>query len=135
MKKVISFAILKIRGRKIMENFSWYTARSINSKKKESDHRSEYEKDRCKVVHSYSFRRLQGKIQVVSGTESDFHRNRLTHSIEVASIAKSIYCNIRERRRLNPSESLTSFFEQQDKNDIESLLFTIGLLHDIGHLR
>ncbi|WP_019216550.1 hypothetical protein [Legionella tunisiensis] len=99
-----------------MENVDWYAERIIKSKAKELDHRSEYEKDRCKVVHSYSFRRLQGKIQVVSGTESDFHRNRLTHSIEVASIAKSIYCNIQERRRhKSGDESLTRFLSSKIK--------------------
>ncbi|MDP3267863.1 MAG: anti-phage deoxyguanosine triphosphatase [Legionella sp.] len=117
-----------------MEHDDWCINRLKNRTRKAHDHRSAYEKDRCKVVHSYAFRRLQGKIQVVSGIESDFHRNRLTHSIEVASIAKSIYCNIRERRRHNTSdEPLQLFFEHQDKSDIESLLFTIGLLHDIGH--
>jgi len=116
-----------------MENKDWYTKRIDPSLKKDLDHRSEYEKDRCKVVHSYVFRRLQGKIQVVSGTESDFHRNRLTHSIEVASIAKSIYCNIRDRHKNSNDEVINSFFQQQDNSDIESLLFTIGLLHDIGH--
>ncbi|WP_133138551.1 anti-phage deoxyguanosine triphosphatase [Legionella genomosp. 1] len=117
-----------------MEKDDWYIHRLKKREEKENDHRSPFETDRCKVIHSYAFRRLQGKIQVVSGLESDFHRNRLTHSIEVASIAKSIYCNIRERRRNNSNdEPLRLFFEQQDKNDIENLLFTIGLLHDIGH--
>lgn len=116
----------------IMDNKEWYTMRIEKHAPKDEDHRSAYEIDACKVVHSYAFRRLQGKIQVVSGTESDFHRNRLTHSIEVASIAKSIYCNIK-RRHSNKSGELDLFFNNKDNDDIQSLLFTIGLLHDIGH--
>jgi len=117
-----------------MDNDDWCTKRLLTRSRRIDDYRSEYEKDGCKVVHSYAFRRLQGKIQVVSGVESDFHRNRLTHSIEVASIAKSIYCNIRDRRKdKSNDESISQFFEQQDEQDIENLLFTVGLLHDIGH--
>lgn len=122
----------------------WYTKRIGETTKKEFDHRSQYEKDGCKIIHSYPFRRLQGKIQVVSGNESDFHRNRLTHSIEVASIAKSIYRNNNEKitkyrkykkqhHKKYDNNDIEEFFEKQNKSDIESLLFTIGLIHDIGH--
>ncbi|GAN31414.1 hypothetical protein [Legionella pneumophila] len=91
-----------------MDSNQWHTGRIQDNllkeakrrKKKVDDHRSEYEIDRCKVIHSYTFRRLQGKIQIVSGRESDFHRNRLTHSLEVASIAQNIYNNIRFRRAI-----------------------------------
>jgi dGTPase len=52
--------------------------------------RSPWRRDYARLIHSASFRRLQGKTQVFPGHESDFFRNRLTHSLEVAQIAKSI---------------------------------------------
>ncbi|HAT8829821.1 TPA: anti-phage deoxyguanosine triphosphatase [Legionella pneumophila] len=111
-------------------NKKWYESRITPEPKKKFDHRSAYEKDRCKVIHSYSFRRLQGKIQIVSGKESDFHRNRLTHSIEVASIAKNIFDNI--LYRIKKKKEILNFLESEQRN-IEPLLYSIGLLHDIGH--
>ena len=55
-----------------------------------TDYRSEYSRDYARVLHSPSFRRLQNKTQLFPGQESDFFRNRLTHSLEVSQIAKSI---------------------------------------------
>ena len=57
-------------------------------------------RDYARLIHSPSFRRLQGKTQVFPGHQSDFYRNRLTHSLEVAQIAKSIAI------RLNATEKL-----------------------------
>lgn len=100
-----------------MDSNQWHTGRIQDNllkeakrrKKKVDDHRSEYEMDRCKVIHSYTFRRLQGKIQIVSGRESDFHRNRLTHSLEVASIAQNIYNNIRFRNKNSKIQEINDF--------------------------
>lgn len=63
---------------------------SQNSKKHDSNYRTEFHRDYARLIHSAAFRRLQGKTQLFPGIESDFFRNRLTHSIEVAQIAKSI---------------------------------------------
>lgn len=52
--------------------------------------RSPYRRDYARLIHSPAFRRLQGKTQLFPGHESDFFRNRLTHSLEVAQIAKGI---------------------------------------------
>lgn len=52
--------------------------------------RSAYRKDYARLLHAPSFRRLQGKTQLFPGSESDFFRNRLTHSLEVAQIAAGI---------------------------------------------
>ncbi len=80
----------------------------------ESTHpyRSIYQRDRERIVHSTSFRRLLGKTQVLVGRINDHHRNRLTHSLEVAQISRTI------ARRLRLHEDLTE---------------AIALAHDIGH--
>src|ERR1700721_2172965 len=54
------------------------------------DYRSPFRRDYARVVHTPAFRRLQRKTQLFPGDESDFFRNRMTHSLEVAQIAKSI---------------------------------------------
>ena len=61
-----------------------------------SDLRSEFEKDYHRIIGSASFRRLQDKTQVFPLDKSDFIRTRLTHSLEVSSLAKSLGQNIGE---------------------------------------
>jgi dGTPase len=85
-------------------------------------YRSDFTRDYGRVIHSASFRRLQGKTQVFPGHESDFFRNRLTHSLEVAQIAQGIAA------RLNYELPLF----QANKID-ERLCATAALLHDLGH--
>lgn len=87
--------------------------------------RSGYVRDRARVIHSAAFRRLQAKTQVLGIGEGDFHRTRLTHSMEAAQISRGIV------RSLQQSNDREAPWQQwlPDPNLIE----TIALAHDIGH--
>ena len=78
----------------------------------ESDFRSPYARDRDRIIHSESFRHLEYKTQVFLNQEGDFFRTRLTHSIEVSQVARSISSQL----GLN-----------------ENLAEAIALSHDLGH--
>ena len=66
-----------------------YRVNSMTSKVKERD-RNEFERDYARVLYSSSFRRLQGKMQLLGIKNTNFFRNRLTHSLEVAQIARGV---------------------------------------------
>jgi len=61
------------------------------------DVRVPYQRDLGRIVHSSSFRRLQTKTQVMGAGEGDFHRTRLTHSLEVGQIGRGIVWNLSEK--------------------------------------
>lgn len=79
---------------------------------KTTPYRNEFERDRDRIIHSNAFKRLQYKTQVFVNHEGDHYRNRLTHSIEVSSIARSL-C-----KALGLSEDLAE---------------SVALAHDLGH--
>ena len=94
-----------------------YAIKSINSKGrifKESENliRSPYQRDRDRIIHSSSFRRLKHKTQVFVNTEGDHYRTRLTHSMEVSQIARTLARSL----LLN-----------------EDLCEALSLSHDLGH--
>jgi len=88
------------------------------------DHRDPYERDRTRVIHCPAFRRLQRKTQILGTDEGDFHRTRLTHSLEVASIGSSIVRSLIINQQDNVLASLLP---------TDDLIHVICLLHDIGH--
>jgi len=94
-----------------------YAIKSINSKgriynENENSIRSPYQRDRDRIIHSSSFRRLKHKTQVFVNTEGDHYRTRLTHSMEVSQIARTL------ARVLGLNEDLSE---------------TLSLSHDLGH--
>lgn len=91
----------------------------------QGEYRTNFEIDKARLIHSEAFRRLQAKTQVLQTTESDFHRTRLTHSIEVAQIGHSIV-NFTQKKF---AEILNQYKIEIDQNVIEA----ICLAHDIGH--
>lgn len=93
-----SYAVKKSTGREYSE--------------KEDPFRSPFERDRQRIIHSKAFRRLSGKTQVFVATFGDHYRDRLSHTLEVAQIARDI------ARRLHVNEDLAE---------------AIALAHDLGH--
>ena len=98
MNNYKKIGIIRTRGRLINEANSPY--------------RSPFQRDRDRIIHSGAFRRLKHKTQVFVNTEGDHYRTRITHSIEVAQIARTI------SRYLNLNDDLTE---------------TLSLAHDLGH--
>ncbi|MGO8042913.1 dGTP triphosphohydrolase [Rhizobium johnstonii] len=86
--------------------------------------RSGWRRDIARLIHCPAFRRLQGKTQVFPEGDSDFFRNRLTHSLEVAQIAKSFAI------RLN---STSEYFQPEDQKIIPEIVEFAALAHDLGH--
>lgn len=95
-----------------------------------ADLRSEFEKDYHRIIGSASFRRLQDKTQVFPLDQSDFIRTRLTHSLEVSSLAKSLGQNISEYILTTRKDA---GFKSSMKEDVCSILQCAGLIHDIGN--
>ena len=98
------------------ERLSPLAARSYPAQRErsepDSDHRTPFQRDRDRIVHSKAFRRLKHKTQVFIAPEGDHYRTRLTHTLEACGIAR----NVARALRLN-----------------EDLTEAIGLGHDLGH--
>lgn len=98
----------------LLAPYAMHSANSAGRVHEERSHpyRGPFQRDRDRIVHSSAYRRLAHKTQVFTGHLGDYHRSRLTHTLEVASIARTI------GRVLGLNEDL-----------IEAL----ALMHDIGH--
>ena len=98
----------------ILAPYAMHSAQSKGRKHPEALHsyRGPYQRDRDRVVHSAAYRRLSAKTQVFTGELGDYHRTRLTHTHEVASVA----------RTLGRALALN-----------EDLIETLALVHDLGH--
>jgi dGTPase len=92
--------------------YAVWESRGRSNEQPDSDDRSPWQRDRDRVVHCSAFRKLQYKTQVFVTREGDFYRTRLTHSLEVAQVARSI------ARALGLDEDLTE---------------CLALAHDLGH--
>jgi len=88
------------------------TSRGRAFPEKQHPYRSDFERDRDRIIHCSAFRRLEGKAQVFTPGLDDYYRTRLTHSIEVAQIGRTM------AKELELNESLTE---------------AICLAHDLGH--
>lgn len=98
----------------LLAPYAMHGMRSAGRRHPEPEHgyRGPFQRDRDRILHSSAFRRLSGKMQVFTGDHGDYHRTRLTHTMEVASVARTV------GRALLLNEDL-----------IEAL----ALLHDLGH--
>lgn len=96
-----------------------------NEPSRPSDDRDEYQRDRARVIHSAAFRRLQAKTQVMGVGEGDFHRTRLTHSIEAAQIGEGLLDAL--RRQYPADTDVHKWLPSKE------LLSGACLAHDLGH--
>lgn len=92
--------------------------------KKPFDARSPGDIDYGRVVHSASFRRLQGKTQILNLGDSDFYRTRLTHSLEVAQIAAGLATQLKHNLPDHPAIAIIPE---------KSMMHAIACTHDLGH--
>ncbi len=100
--------------KKELESFAMKSGDSRGRRHKENEHayRSCYQRDRDRIIHSIAFRRLEYKTQVFVNHEGDDYRTRLTHTLEVSQIARTI------AKALRLNEELTE---------------AVSLAHDLGH--
>lgn len=101
---------------------AWHARHDDEHKLRRDDHRTPYQRDRARILHSAAFRRLQAKTQVHGASANDFHRTRLTHSLEAAQLGTGIVAQIKKKQP-----------EFRDYLPSDSLIDSLCLAHDIGH--
>lgn len=102
---------------------AWLDRFQQQSSQREGDHRTPFQRDKARILHSAAFRRLQAKTQVLGVGMSDFYRTRLTHSLEASQIGQGIAAQLRSK-----FPQLTSDLGLND-----TLIEALCLSHDIGH--
>ena len=105
---------MEFREKQMLSPYAVCSADSIGRERpeEECDMRTAFQRDRDRILHSKAFRRLKDKTQVFLAPQGDHYRNRLTHTLEVSQIARTIA----KALRLN-----------------EDLVEAIALGHDLGH--
>lgn len=101
-----------------------WSERPQHDNKHDNDAREPFDIDYARIVHSGSFRRLQGKTQILNIGDGDFYRTRLTHSLEVAQIAGGVTQQLDVTYRDHPAHASLP---------PRSLIQTAGFGHDLGH--
>ena len=105
---------------------SYWKAR-YNDSTANDDYRTPWYRDYGRVVHSASFRRLQAKTQILGVGEGDFHRTRLTHTLEVSQIGESIRNKLHHDYCKNDNDEIRKWLPDS------ALIRAICLTHDLGH--
>lgn len=105
-------------------NMMWQQRRQDEPNNRPQDHRSPWQRDKARILHSAAFRRLQAKTQIMGVGQNDFYRTRLTHSLEAAQIGSALTAQLRIR-------SQDPVFAALLPDD--SLIEALCLAHDIGH--
>ena len=102
------------RERTILAPYAFHSEKTAGRRFPEPAHpyRSPFQRDRDRIVHCAAYRRLSEKMQVFTAEFGTYHRTRLTHTLEVVSVARTL------ARTLDLNEDLAE---------------AVGLLHDIGH--
>ena len=105
---------LEQQEEKTLAPYAQLSSRSAGRRNAEDEHpyRTSYQRDRDRIIHSSAFRRLEYKTQVFVNHEGDYYRTRITHTLEVAQIARTI------ARALDLNSDLTE---------------AVALAHDLGH--
>lgn len=108
----------------VIKGNEFYTQFDVETFEERSSpgYRTHFQQDRDRIVHTSAFRRMQAKTQIFKSGEYDFYRTRLTHSLEVAQIGRSICSYLRGNSKLTPTYHLD-----------EDLIEACCLAHDIGH--
>ncbi len=105
---------IEARERALLAPYAMHGAQSAGREHAEPEHpyRGPFQRDRDRIIHSAAYRRLSAKTQVFTGELGDYHRTRLTHTLEVASVSRTI------GRALALNEDLVE---------------AMALVHDLGH--
>lgn len=108
------FETIERRESLLLAPYATHSSQSKGRKYQErtQSYRGPFQRDRDRIIHTAAYRRLSHKTQVFTSQEGDYHRNRLTHTLEVCSIARTVARAL----RLN-----------------EDLVEVMALMHDIGH--
>lgn len=92
------------------------------------EYRDEFQRDYARILYSSSFRRLQCKMQILGINSTAFYRNRLTHSLEVCQIARSIAFDLSQA-----CDYKAMYYSSLKNNNDLCCLEAAALCHDIGH--